>query len=312
MPLGYNPAVYRPLSLGILLLMAACTPTAQVSTPSATAEITEYVQATATATLGQPTAEFALPTPTPHLYTVVENDTLFAIAARFNITLDALMAANPGIDARALAPGAQLLVPSGTGASTTPVPQITPVPISTRPPVCYASAAGELWCLVLVVNDTPQPLENITGYVRLLDSAGGELNTLEAVPPLNLLPPGAAMALVAYLDAAPANWASAQAEIASAFGVQEDGALYVPVLSVDFSWSPGHQDAKSVRVQGRASLAASAGSVWVMTVAYDANGDPVGVRRWESAGSPQFDFWVYSLGPDIVDVQVVVEAHPGS
>lgn len=312
MTLGYNPAVYRPLSLGIVLLvLAACTPSAQVSPPSATAEITEYVQATATATLGQPTAEFVLPTPTPHLYTVVENDTLFAIAARFNITLDALMAANPGVDARALAPGAQLLVPSGAGAATTPVPQIMPVPLSMRPPVCYGSAAGELWCLVLVVNDTPQPLENITGYVRLLDNAGGELRTLEAVPPLNLLPPGAAMALVGYMDAAPANWASAQAEIASAFAVQEDAALYVPVLGVDFSWNLGQQDAKAARIQGQANLAAGAESVWVMAVAYDTGGNPVGVRRWEGAGA-QFDFWVYSLGPDIADVQVVVEAHPGS
>lgn len=306
----------RPTFVLLLLLglsVAACAPSVQATTPSATAEITEYVQATATPTLAQETAvEFQLPTPTPHLYTVVQNDTLFAIAARFNITLEALMAANPGVDARALSPGAQLLVPSGLGASTTPMPQITPVVTTTRPPVCYGSAAGELWCLVLVVNDIEQPLENVTGFVRLLNAAGEQVETVEAVPPLNLLPPGASMALVAYVPRAPANWATAQAEIATAFGVQEDAALYVAVHSVDVSWTLGQQDAKSARVQGQASLATDAGSVWVMAVAYDAGGQPVGVRRWESSGSTQFDFWVYSLGPDIADVQVVVEAHPSN
>ncbi|HRN51830.1 MAG TPA: LysM peptidoglycan-binding domain-containing protein [Anaerolineales bacterium] len=308
--------MHRPfliLSLLLLALLAACAPAVEsVATPSAEAEITEYVQATATATLAQATDTFQLPTPTPHLYTVVQNDTLFGIAARFNITLEALMAANPGVNAQALSPGAQLLVPSGVGASTTPVPQITPVTTTVLDPVCYTSAAGELWCLVLVHNDTPQPLENVTGYVRLLDASGAELNTLEAVPPLNLLPPGEAMALVSYLPSVPANWATAQAEIASAFGVQEDASLYVPVLAVDFSWSPGQQNAKAARVVGQASLGTDAASVWVMAVAYDVTDNPVGVRRWESAGASAFDFWVYSLGPDIADVQVVVEAHPAN
>ncbi len=120
------------------------------------------------------------------------------------------------------------------------------------------------------------------------------------------------MALVSYLPTAPANWATAQAEIASAFGVQEDASLYVPVLAVDFSWSPGQQNAKAARVVGQASLGTDAASVWVMAVAYDVTGNPVGVRRWESAGATAFDFWVYSLGPDIADVQVVVEAHPAN
>lgn len=296
-----------------LFALVACAPSAEAIAPSATPALTEFVQATATPTLAQETAaEFELPTPTPQLYTVVQNDTLFAIAARFNITLEALMAANPGVVAGALAPGAQLVIPSGLGASTTPMPQITPVATTLHSPVCYGSTAGELWCLVLVVNDTAQSLENVTGYVRLLNSAGEDIEVIEAVPPLNLLPSGAAMALVAYLPSAPANWATAQAEIVSAFGVQEDAAHYVPVEAVDVTWSLGQQDAKSARVQGQATLAANAASVWVMAVAYDASGQPVGVRRWESAGSTQFDFWVYSLGADIADVQVVVEAHPNN
>lgn len=295
----------------ISLLLAACTGTVRESTPQPTAEITEYPLATASATLAEAaTPEFELPTPTPHIYTVVANDTLFAIAARFNITLDALMAANPGINPQALAPGAQLLVPSGAGASTTPLPQITPAPASMHAPRCYSSAAGELWCLVLVVNEGEQAMENVTGFVRLLNAAGEELATLEAVPPLNLLPAGAAMPLVAYTSAPPAQWASAQAEIASAFWVQDDDSLYVGVERIDFGWNVAPESQTAVRVQGQASLAGPASSVWVMAVAYDDEGQPVGVRRWESEGETGFDFWVYSLGPDIADVYVVVEARP--
>lgn len=292
-------------------LLAACTGTAQETTPQPSAEITEYSLSTATATPGEVTLEFELPTPTPHMYTVVQNDTLFAIAARFNITLDALLAANPGINPQALSPGAQLLVPSGAGASTTPVPQITPVPASMHQPRCYSTAAGELWCLVLVINDGEQPMENVTGFVRLLSADGAEMALIEAVPPLNLLPVGAAMPLVAYSASPPANWASAQAEIVSAFWVQSDEALYVGVDSVDFGWNASAEDPAAVRVQGQVSLAGQASSLWVMAVAYDAAGQPVGVRRWEnSSGETGFDFWVYSLAAEIADVQVVVEAHP--
>jgi len=195
-------------------------------------------------------------------------------------------------------------------AATTPLPQITPVPVAARPPRCFASQAGELRCLVLVQNDGQLPLENVTGYVRLRDASGNTLADAEAVPPLNLLPVGAAMPLIASFSVAPAGWASAQAEITSAFAVQEDQAQYVRVQSVNFSWEATAPAAQAAHVRGRVELAGSASSVWVLAVAYDAGGEPVGMRRWESAGQTEFDFWVYSLGPQISDVQVVAEAHP--
>lgn len=298
------------LSLGLWLAACQATPEPQ-PTPLASLEITEFVLAAPSATAGgAATLEFVPPTPTPQIYVVVPNDTLFTIAARLEITLDALMAANPGVDARALAPGTELLIPSGAMAATTPLPQITPVPVAARPPRCFASQAGELRCLVLVQNDGQLPLENVTGYVRLRDASGNTLADAEAVPPLNLLPVGAAMPLIASFSVAPAGWASAQAEITSAFAVQENQAQYVRVQSVNFSWEATAPAAQAAHVRGRVELAGSASSVWVLAVAYDAGGEPVGMRRWESAGQTEFDFWVYSLGPQISDVQVVAEGHP--
>ena len=59
-----------------------------------------------------------------------------------------------------------------------------------------------------------------------------------------------------------------------------------------------------------------AGGAPAAGVAYSADGQIVGFRRWEwqgslKAGSAQaFDFSVYSLGPAIARVEVIVEARP--
>ncbi|MCX8026157.1 MAG: hypothetical protein N3A60_13240, partial [Thermanaerothrix sp.] len=56
--------------------------------------------------------------------------------------------------------------------------------------------------------------------------------------------------------------------------------------------------------------------VWVLGVVYDAAGQVVGVRRWESATplAPgerlSFRLWVYSAGPPIARAEVQVEARP--
>lgn len=253
-------------------------------------------------------AELVLPTPTPFIYTVVQNDTLFAIAANFNISLDALMAANPGVDARALSPGTELIIPTGAEAAATSIPQITPVPVTVLPVQCYSSAAGELWCFLPVVNDGDQPLENVTGIIQLVDASGEVLANMEAVPPLDVVAVGTKMPLVGYLDEAPAGWTQAQAELLSAFWLPSIEGLYVNVTDLDFDWAPAGENA--ARVQGTLNLAGDASSVWVLAVAYDSAGSIVGVRRWESAGEPSFNFWVYSLAGEIADVQVLAQARP--
>jgi len=45
------------------------------------------------------------------MYTVVENDTLIAIAVRFGITLDELQVANPDVNPNILSLGTQLVIP---------------------------------------------------------------------------------------------------------------------------------------------------------------------------------------------------------
>jgi LysM repeat protein len=47
----------------------------------------------------------------PQQYTVKEGDTMFDISLKFGITLDALKAANPGVDPERIYPGQVLNIP---------------------------------------------------------------------------------------------------------------------------------------------------------------------------------------------------------
>jgi hypothetical protein len=72
-------------------------------------------------------------------------------------------------------------------------------------------------------------------------------------------------------------------------------------------------------VSGQVSLPAgsqAATLVWVVAVAYDAQGWVVGVRRWENTAPLQpgesltFQLQVASLGAPIAEVHFLVEARP--
>lgn len=256
---------------------------------------------------------FNLPSPTPFIYTVVANDTLFTIAARLNISLDALIAANPDVDARALTPGTELLIPvEGQIASVTAQPTVTPVPAPLGAPKCYSTAVGELWCFVLVINDGDQTLENVSAFVQLVAVNGEVLANVEAVPPLDVVSVGTQMPLVAYLKEAPQEWIISRSQLLTAYWLPENDVHYLDVEAINFELTPAASSKQAMRVAGRVDLSggATAASLWVLAVAYDSSGQVVGVRRWESDGAVDFNFWVYSLGPDIADVQVLAEARP--
>ena len=57
-------------------------------------------------------------------------------------------------------------------------------------------------------------------------------------------------------------------------------------------------------------------AVWVAASAYDAENNIVGIRKWVADDTEileeqvEFDFLVYSLGPPIASVEVLVEARP--
>jgi LysM repeat protein len=300
------------LILGGLLISACSSAAGGITTPAASRPIFLYQTATlANSTPAGAEATAAQPSATPQIYVVVLQDTLFGIAARHDITVEELRAANPNVDPLLLTPGTELVIPVAGAAPGAALPSPTPVPLQTGPVNCYSSALGELWCFFLVQNINEEPIENPIGQVDLLSADGEVLTSLEAVPPLNVLSPGQAMPLVAYSAEPAGEWVSARGQLLSAYSLAAVNDYYLEVdlqgVSIEIS-----DAGSSARIAGQAKVAGEqpAGEVWVLAVAYDVEGNVVGVRRWEGLAETQFEFWVYSLGPEIAEVKLLVEARP--
>ncbi len=118
------------------------------------------------------------------------------------------------------------------------------------------------------------------------------------------------MPLVAYSSSLPEEWRAARGQLLSAFSLAEESNYYLAATIQGSSFDIS-EDGLAARVVGRVEIQeGKAGAVWVLAVAYDAEGRMVGFRRWESEGETEFDFIVYSLGPDIVNVDLLVEVRP--
>ncbi len=250
------------------------------------------------------------PTATPSTYTVVEGDTFFTIAARHDISLEALQAANPDVNPSLISPGLQILIPAA-GSSAPLVPSPTPAPVAAEGVSCYSSALGELWCFLLVRNDNAVPLENLTGSVRLLDAAGKILSSLDASPPLDVLYPGESMPLIAYSDDPPENWVATNGQVLSAYALAGGSQYYLSAV-LDGAEIAIAENGLSAQATGEITISSGAkpSTLWVVAAAFDGQGEVVGVRKWESAGDLTFDLTVYSLGPEISTVELLVEALP--
>ncbi len=71
-----------------------------------------------------PSAATTQPSPTPFVYTVVAKDTLSTIAAKYHVTLDQIMKANPTIkDPNKIAIGDQIVIPTAAGSGGTTITQ---------------------------------------------------------------------------------------------------------------------------------------------------------------------------------------------
>ena len=292
--------------------LAACSSAVgDAVTPDPSQQLVPYQTATvAPSDTALETTE-APPSPTPQIYEVVAGDTLFAIAARHDITVEELRAANPGVDPLLLSAGIELVIPVAGAAPIAAIPSPTPVAAQTGPVDCYSTAIGELWCFFLVQNTNEETIENPIGRVELLSEEGEELAGLEAFPLLNVLSPGQAMPLVAYLREPPSDWDSARGQLLSAYSLAPENDYYLDVDLQAVEIEIGDAGL-SAQATGRARVAgdAPAEQLWVLAVAYDTDGKVVGVRRWESAGETEFVIWVYSLGPEIAEVELLAEARP--
>ncbi|MBI5822657.1 MAG: LysM peptidoglycan-binding domain-containing protein [Chloroflexi bacterium] len=302
----------KKLLLSILLISACASPNPQPNDVSLQPYLTSAPASTSTPNVIV-IVETPLPTATPFIYTVTAGDTLSEIAEKFKISMDELRAANPDVNPNSMSIGTTLLIPDPSSA-TTNASTPTPVPAPITQTVCHPSADNGLWCFALIQNNSPAPLENISAQITLLDENNNVLTSQTAFTPLDIIPSNSSLPVYVFFPDTPAN-VNVQAQLLSA--LQSDSSRYLPatlnntVAQIDW-------EGKSAQLSGQIFLPAesqAASRVWVAAVAYDRNGQVVGMRRWEGGaiqpgGSISFSFLVASLGSAIEAVDFVVQANP--
>ncbi len=253
-----------------------------------------------------------LPTPTPFSYTVKAGDTLSQVAQRYGLTLDEVLASNPGISVQTLSIGQSLQIPSRSAALVNFAP--APAALQIGPVECFPSGAG-MWCLALAHNPYSEPVENSSAQIHLFSDPP---LAQEALLPLNILPPRASLPFFAFFASRPAQSAPARLDLATAFLLSASDQRYLPA-KVDNLLVQIVSDGLSAQVSGRFFMVNKnqpASEIWLAGVAYAEDGHMVGVRRWQSqtpleAGQSQtFSFYIYSLRKSIASVDVVIEARP--
>jgi hypothetical protein len=247
--------------------------------------------------------------------------------------VQALQAANPGVSATALSVGTKLVIPTGSQVPGEPTPTAAALPVLQTH--CWPETTGGLWCFALMQNNYAETLENISAQFALLDSGGQQIASQVAYGLLDILPASASMPLAAHFTVPGQAAGPVQATVPgqAAGPVQAGPGLRVQVLTAirllpgDTRYLPVRlentlvsveADGQSAEVSGRVSLTGTgtANTLWVLASAFDAAGNVVGVRRWESAaaltaGAPvAFDFPVSSVGPGIAQVEFLAEARP--
>lgn len=294
------------------MVLSACG--APVSTPDADVSLMPYLTATSAPTTTPDVLviiETPVPTSTPQVYAVQQGDTLSGIAEKFNVSLDALRAANPDLKTSILSIGQTLFIPDPSAplaAASTP----TPVPAPITQTVCHPTADSGLWCFALIQNDSDGYLENVSAQITLLDENGGVIASQTAFPPLDIIAPHSSLPVYVHFPNI-SETIKPQVQILSA--MQTSGIRYLPAslhnTIAEIDW-----DGRFAQVSGQITLPAesdAATQVWVAAVAYDKNGTVVGVKRWEGGALEpgamiRFDFSVASVGGIIEAVEFFVQA----
>ena len=165
-------------------------------TPYQVNTITPTIKPTATSI---PTDLPLLPSPTPFKHVIQPGDTLYGIALKYNISLDKLVTANPGIDTSILKIGIELNIPFEDSEDLS-IPSPTPYPISIDDPVCQPANDGGMWCFSVVHNNQNLGLENISVAINIYNSGNTLVQSHIAIPPLDHVFPDQKIPVSVYIN----------------------------------------------------------------------------------------------------------------
>ena len=306
------------LLAGIGLIAAGCNiqsgtksiTTLTIEPPSNPYQSTTETPPPPTATIPLPTDIPIIPTPTPFIHIVQQDETLYGIALNYNISLDRLVSANPGLDSSMLSVGTEVIIPLAEEENSPPTP--TPYPLLLDSPHCFPTTAGDLYCYVLITNNQNISLENISLTFNLYNEDQELVESQIAFAPLNTLFPDQSIPIGALIPDTQVDQNRISTTLLTAYPSNlQDPLVIITDYSLEFA-----SENTVVQVKGDFEIL-EAGligrQVWIVGVGYS-EGQPVAHRKWietdrEQSNPYSFDFLLYSLGPEIDQVQLFSELH---
>jgi LysM repeat protein len=249
---------------------------------------------------------------TPQVYTIAQNDTIYGIARRFDLTPEALIIANPSTMPSSLTIGDTLIIPDGAAANPN-LPSFTPIPLDIGDPFCVDQPDGTA-CFVEVKNTTDSPIENLIIRFTLFDENGQPADQKDGLLLLNLLPTGAVLPASVFFPGQ-YNPANSSAELVASnhptLTQQPTSGARILDPQIEFSW-----DGRTGTVQGSIHIPSEASgeiTFWVAAVGYDMDGRINSFRRWEGNRSAAettnlpFTLELFSLVGKIETVELFLE-----
>jgi LysM repeat protein len=306
----------------ILFCSCASPPSTIQPTESLRIDLTPFIPSTPSATMPVRTSivdtptNLPTPTPTQIVYTIVEGDTMLAIALRNGISLEELQGANPEVNPRLLSVGTELIIPMGDSIPASPM-TATPIPLDIAGTNCYIVPDG-IWCFLLLKNDSSRELENLSARVVLYDIEGDIVAEGIATAALNKLPVEGEIPLVIFFPGSFTGEITPLATVLTVQRVPKDDDRYLHAwLEVDeIEMAEGGLQASVKGTYGIPTKSIPGSIAWIVGIAYDADGNVVGVRKIEHiddiepGASQEFLLDIFSVGPMINEVKTVIEIRP--
>jgi LysM repeat protein len=310
----------------MLIVLAACnadSKSSEMVMVENTTTLIPFQSATPTPILAtetpQPPTAAPLPSPTPtyRVYEVKKGDDLGGIAYAYGVSLTDLLAVNPDVEPYAMSIGTVLNIPPEQENNSDDL-QPTPVGVQLGKPVCYPSDLTGTWCFSEAHNPLEHAVENVTGLLRVKKTGAEHQEAYELFPGLNTIAAYGDLPLMVYIAENLGPQFNTNVELVSALPLSDDTDRYLGIRVLDVQTKTVSRAA--VNVSGTVKLAEdapkTAGKIWLLGVAYDANNQIIGVRRYEIQSPLQpgsemdYSFDVYLLEGSVNHVLVLAEAMP--
>ena len=308
---------------GILLffILAACSSVEVENTPLATTtlrSVTSYTPTSKPASSLTPigTSFPAGPTPTPFVHIIQQGETLLEIAFRYGVQFDDIVLVNPQIDPNLLRIGEEIRIPGSDGEPVEILlPTPTPIPVQIKTLECHESPTLAFICMVSITNNEEFMIAGVSAHITLHDRDGQVLDNQIVYAPLNQIPTGQEIPLIAIFDRKPSEYSDFHVDLLSAVQVADliDELPEIDVVDTQTIYKAAKTLAE---VSGTLSIVAHEGDellVRVVGVVFDAKGEPIGMNVWEeridSANNEEIEyrFSIFSLGPEIAGISIYPE-----